>query len=168
MLFHALQQPLQHVGAHEFGLVVNRRVTEPITISAVDVASRCNLDQHLRDWLIPKAGRIWIVSRHAGTGWVRGNYRLNLVPDKPAAPESAAAAITRPAKTAGPAASYEAAAPEIDLSCFRVWFTQIAQQCVDALMVALERCARPMQLQDTRKDLQCGNRHVVLRFLATQ
>jgi hypothetical protein len=74
VLLDALQQPMQHVGAHELGLVINSRVAEPVTIRAVDVASGCNLNKQLRDWLILEGDKIWFVSRHAYTECVRGNY----------------------------------------------------------------------------------------------
>jgi hypothetical protein len=58
MLFDALQQLMQHVGAHQLRLIVDSRIAEPIAIGAIDVASRCHLDQQLRDWLVLKGGRI--------------------------------------------------------------------------------------------------------------
>src|SRR5947207_3769322 len=70
VLLDALQQPMQHIGAHQLWLVINGRVAKPVTIRAVYVASRCNLDQQLRDRLIMKDGNIWIVGRHADTRWV--------------------------------------------------------------------------------------------------
>ena len=69
----ALQQPVQHIGVHELRLVINGGIAEPVTIGAVDVASRCNLHKHLRDRLIRKGDEIWVVSRHADTAWARGN-----------------------------------------------------------------------------------------------
>ena len=56
VLLDTLQQLLQHLGAHQLGLVINGRVAEPVTIVAVDVASRCNLYQQLRDRLIAESG----------------------------------------------------------------------------------------------------------------
>jgi hypothetical protein len=67
MLLDALQQLVQHLGAHELGLVVNGRVTEPVTIGAVNVASRRNLHQQLRDRLVGEDIGIYAVSRHADT-----------------------------------------------------------------------------------------------------
>ena len=37
--------------------------------------------------------------------------------------------------------------------------THTIEERVDALMVALNRCAGPMHLKQARKDLQCQNRH---------
>src|SRR5437667_11921641 len=70
VLLDALQQPMQHVDAHQLWLVINGCVAKPVTIGAVYVASRCNLDQQLRDGLIMKGGNIWIVGPHADTRWV--------------------------------------------------------------------------------------------------
>jgi hypothetical protein len=84
---------------------------------------------------------------------VQGDYGLNLIPsDEPTAPKSAAAiSISRPAKAAPVAtASDETAASEIYLGRFRSLTAQIAQYCVDALMIALDCCAWPMELQDAR------------------
>ena len=74
VLLDTLQQSLQHLGAHQLGLVINGRVAEPVTIRAVDVASGCNLNKQLRDWLILEGDKIWFVSRHACTECLRGNY----------------------------------------------------------------------------------------------
>ena len=57
-LFDALQQLMQHIGAHQLRLIVDGRVAEPIAIGAINVASRCHLDQQLRDRLVLKDGRI--------------------------------------------------------------------------------------------------------------
>src|SRR6185437_15853999 len=67
MLLDALQQLLQHLGAHQLGLVVDGCVTKPVAIGAIDVAPRCDLDQHLRDRLILENVNIPIVSQHANT-----------------------------------------------------------------------------------------------------
>ena len=67
MLLDALQQLLQHLGAHQLGLVVDGCVTKPVAIGAIDVAPRCHLDQHLRDRLILENAHIPIVSQHANT-----------------------------------------------------------------------------------------------------
>ena len=74
VLLDTLQQSLEHLGAHQLGLVIDGRVAEPVTIIAVDVASGCNLHQQLRDRLIAEGGSIWSVSRHADTGMGTGNY----------------------------------------------------------------------------------------------
>ena len=58
MLFDALQQLMQHVGAHQLRLIVDGRVAEPVAIGAIDVASRCHLYKQLRDRLILKGDRI--------------------------------------------------------------------------------------------------------------
>ena len=58
VLFDALQQLMQHIGAHQLRLIVDGRVAEPIAIGAINVASRCHLNQQLRDRLILKGGRI--------------------------------------------------------------------------------------------------------------
>jgi hypothetical protein len=42
--------------------------------------------------------------------------------------------------------SDKTASPEIDLGQFRIAFAQISQQRVDALMIALNGGARPVQL----------------------
>ena len=75
-----------------------------------------------------------------------------LIPsDEPAAAKCAAAAISGPAKGAPvPAASNKTAPSEINLGRFRILSAQIVQQCGDTLMIALDCCARPMQLQDSR------------------
>ena len=71
-----------------------------------------------------------------------------LVSDK-AAPAESAAIISGSAKAAVPAAAANETAPEIDLGRFdSILAAQIAQQCVDALVIALDCCARSMQLQD--------------------
>jgi hypothetical protein len=58
---------MQHVGAHELGLVIDGRVAEPVAVGAIDVASRCNFNKQLRDRLILEGDKIWFVSRHADT-----------------------------------------------------------------------------------------------------
>lgn len=74
-----------------------------------------------------------------------------LVPDKSAPAKPAAATISRPAKAAVAAATDKSATSEINLGRFySILPAQIAQQCVDALVIALDCCARPMQLQDSR------------------
>jgi hypothetical protein len=45
MLFDALQQLPQHLRAHQLGLLVDGGVAKPVTIGAVDIAARSNLDQ---------------------------------------------------------------------------------------------------------------------------
>jgi hypothetical protein len=58
VLFDTLQQLMQHVGAHQLRLIVDGRVAEPIAVGAINVASRCHLDQQLRDRLILKGSGI--------------------------------------------------------------------------------------------------------------
>ncbi|MCP3459465.1 MULTISPECIES: hypothetical protein [unclassified Bradyrhizobium] len=45
---------------------------------------------------------------------------------------------------------------------------QIVQQCADALMIALNCCAWPMQLYEARQNLQGRNRHGRAPLFATQ
>jgi hypothetical protein len=93
------------------------------------------------------------------------NYDADLVSDKAAPAEPATTTVSRSAKAAVPAASNETAAPEVDLGRLRgILPAQIAQQCVDALMIALDCCARSVQLQDSRENLQRRNRHIVVLF----
>ncbi|MBR0693736.1 hypothetical protein [Bradyrhizobium lablabi] len=44
---------------------------------------------------------------------------------------------------------------------FFLWIlsAQIVQQCIDAWMIALNYCVRPVQLQEARQNLQRRNRH---------
>jgi hypothetical protein len=92
------------------------------------------------------------------------NYAAGSVTDKAAPAESATIISARSAETAVAGASNETA-PEIDLGRFDgILPAQIAQQCVDALVIALDCCARSMQLQDGRENLQRRNRHVVVLF----
>lgn len=67
MLLDALQQTMLHVRTHQLRFAVNGRVAKPVTIGAVDVTSRRDLDQQLRNWLILEGDTIWTVSRHADT-----------------------------------------------------------------------------------------------------
>ena len=80
------------------------------------------------------------------------NYAAGSVTDKAAPAESTTAAvISRSAEAAVPAASNETAPPEIDLGRLgSILPAQITQQCVDALVIALDCCARSMQLLDGR------------------
>ena len=99
---------------------------------------------------------------------VRGNYEPVLIPsDKPASAESAIS-ISSPAKAAISPAPDKPAAPEIDLGRLRILAAQIIQHRIDALMIALDCCAWPMELKDACQNLQCSDRHVVLRLFATQ
>jgi hypothetical protein len=69
--------------------------------------------------------------------------------DKPASAEPAAPAVIPRSAEAAPVspASNKTAPPEINLGRLRILAAQITQQRVDALMIALDGCARPMQLQ---------------------
>src|SRR5262249_55022160 len=67
MLLDAAQELVQHIRAHQLRLLVDRCVAEPVAIGAINVASRCNLHKKLRDRLMPKGDRTWIISRHADT-----------------------------------------------------------------------------------------------------
>jgi hypothetical protein len=92
------------------------------------------------------------------------NYEADLVSDK-AAPAEPATTISRSAKPAAVPSASKETAPEIDLGrLYSILPAQITQQCVDALVIALDRCARSMQLQDSRQNLQRRNRHVVVLF----
>src|ERR1700709_776263 len=92
------------------------------------------------------------------------NYAAGSVTDKAAPAEPAAIVSSRSAEATVPAAANETA-PEIDLGRLdSILPAQIAQQCVDALMIALDCCARSVQLQDGRENLQRRNRHVVVLF----
>src|SRR5258708_34768107 len=94
------------------------------------------------------------------------NYEAVLVSDKAAPAEPAATAVISPsAKAAAVSSASKETAPEIDLGrLYSILPAQITQQCVDALVIALDRCARSMQLQDSRQNLQRRNRHVVVLF----
>jgi hypothetical protein len=73
-----------------------------------------------------------------------------LVSDKAASAEAAATTVSGPAKAAVPTAN-KTAAPEINLGRLRrILAAQITQQCVEALVIALDGCAWSMQLQDSR------------------
>jgi hypothetical protein len=82
----------------------------------------------------------------------RGNDEMDLIPADKSASAKAAAIISGSAKTAAAVStSDKTASPEINRDCcFRILAAQITQQGVDALVVALKRCAWPMQLEDAR------------------
>ena len=78
------------------------------------------------------------------------NYAAGSVTDK-AAPAEAAATISGSAKAAAVSSASKETASEIDLGrLYGILPAQITQQCVSALVIALDCCARSMQLQDGR------------------
>jgi hypothetical protein len=88
---------------------------------------------------------------------LKGNQEVKLIaPDKSPAAESAAPISISPTRSAESAAiaataSDKAAPPEINLRhFFRILSAQIIQQYVEAFVIALNRCARPMQLEEAR------------------
>jgi hypothetical protein len=116
---------------------------------------------------LPDQAQILVLTRflHANRYPLRWK---RLVPDKPAPAEAATVVSAASTKTAVPAAANKTA-PEVNLGRrYTILPAQLAQQCVDALVIALDRCARPMQLQDSRQNLQRGNRHIVVLLLAAQ
>src|SRR6185503_17790764 len=64
VLLHAPQQLLRHPLAHQLRLVVDRGVAKPVAVGAIDVAAGRDLDQQLRDRLMPEIGVLMVVSRH--------------------------------------------------------------------------------------------------------
>lgn len=81
------------------------------------------------------------------------NYEVNLIPsDKPASAKPASSMIPCSAKAAAiPSPSDKSASSEINLChAFGILSAQIIQYCIDALMIALNCCAWPVQLQDAR------------------
>jgi hypothetical protein len=81
------------------------------------------------------------------------NYEVNLIPsDKPASAKPASSMIPCSAKAAAiPSPSDKGASSEINLChAFGILSAQIIQYCIDALMIALNCCAWPVQLQDAR------------------
>src|SRR6516162_10385737 len=81
-------------------------------------------------------------------------------PDKPTSAERARARSSRSAESTRIRPFNKPASSEIDLGQFSRFFgTQIIQQRGDALMVALDRRVRPMQLQETSQNLSRHNRH---------
>jgi hypothetical protein len=79
--------------------------------------------------------------------------------------------ISCPAESTSVSPSDKAAAPEINLGqLFGILCAQVVQQRRDTLMIALDCCVLPMQLQETGQDLKRSNRHVRAPFFmnATQ
>jgi len=113
VFFNAPEQLLQHIRAHQFGLAVNGGVAKPIAIRAVNVASRRNLDQQLRNRLACKGSRTCHVSRHADTNGLDGP-QLKLVAAAKSTAESAIRPMIAPAESSVPGPA-DKAAPEIGL-----------------------------------------------------
>src|SRR5215475_1040477 len=86
VLLDTREQLPTHLIAHQLGLVIDGRVAEPIAIGAVDVAARRNLYKELRDRLVPKSERSWIIGRH---GEPRLPDRALVAPDESAFAEGA-------------------------------------------------------------------------------
>jgi hypothetical protein len=164
-----LQQPMGDIIAHQLGLVVNGRVAEPVAIGAIDIASRRNLHEKLRDRLLLECNGLWTISRHADTAMDRNELRRSLVASDETSPAEPAGGtnISSPAKAAGDSTSPDkTASSEVDLgwfvrsgAFFQTLSAYIAQQCVDPLMIALNARARSMQLQEARHNLKREKRH---------
>src|SRR5262249_40178267 len=65
VLLDASQQLIEHLDAHQLGLVVDGGVAEPVAVGAIDIAARGDLYEQLRDRLAGERGDSRGVGAHA-------------------------------------------------------------------------------------------------------
>src|SRR5215470_17613903 len=169
VLFEAPQQLMQHVVAHQLRFIVNRGVAEPIAIGAIDITSRSYLYKQLRDWLTLGNSACRVVIPHTALPKRAAQGAANFLnPGKCSPAKTSGWPSCSPAKCSGSCSFDETASPECGVNYFgcgcdnafiRNLSADIAEQCIDPLMITLNCRTGTMHLKQASNDLQCQDRH---------